>query len=174
MSMRKTIAEEEAEMEMLHALQKRRDMFDDVFRFHIPVDMNYRDGMREDEALIDLRRKLCEEEAAEIAEGFGFEAPPWKPRPAEADLVLAHSPEVVDHVKVADGLCDEIFVCIGGLLALYPEACARELWAEVCRANMDKYPGGVAIRREDGKVLKPEGWRPPDIAGILRKYGVIP
>ena len=28
---------------------------------------------------------------------------------------------------------------------------------------------GKVIKREDGKVLKPEGWTPPDIKSILRK-----
>ena len=37
---------------------------------------------------------------------------------------------------------------------------------EVCRANNDKFPGGVAILREDGKFLKPEGWCGPDHAGL--------
>jgi hypothetical protein len=38
-------------------------------------------------------------------------------------------------------------------------------FAEVHRTNMAKVGGPV---RPDGKKLKPEGWQPPDIAGILR------
>jgi len=38
---------------------------------------------------------------------------------------------------------------------------------EVHRSNMAKAPGGVVTRREDGKVLKPEGWKPPAIKGVL-------
>lgn len=38
--------------------------------------------------------------------------------------------------------------------------------AEVHRANMDKDPNGP-----NGKPVKPEGWRPPDIEGVLRAQG---
>jgi predicted HAD superfamily Cof-like phosphohydrolase len=37
-------------------------------------------------------------------------------------------------------------------------------WQEVHRTNMAKAGGPI---REDGKRLKPSGWRPPDIAGVL-------
>jgi hypothetical protein len=32
---------------------------------------------------------------------------------------------------------------------------------------MAKLVDGKVIRREDGKVLKPAGWTPPDIAGAM-------
>jgi predicted HAD superfamily Cof-like phosphohydrolase len=32
---------------------------------------------------------------------------------------------------------------------------------------MAKLVDGKPIRREDGKILKPEGWTPPDIKKIL-------
>jgi hypothetical protein len=32
---------------------------------------------------------------------------------------------------------------------------------------MEKAPGGIVKRRPDGKVLKPEGWQPPDIAKLI-------
>lgn len=31
--------------------------------------------------------------------------------------------------------------------------------------------GLIVRRREDGKVIKPEGWKPPDIARVLREQG---
>jgi predicted HAD superfamily Cof-like phosphohydrolase len=40
----------------------------------------------------------------------------------------------------------------------------RPFWNEIQRANMDKVGGEV---REDGKRLKPPGWRPPDHMPIL-------
>ena len=38
-------------------------------------------------------------------------------------------------------------------------------WAEVTRSNLDKINlhTGKVIKREDGKVLKPEGWTPPQL-----------
>jgi predicted HAD superfamily Cof-like phosphohydrolase len=38
-------------------------------------------------------------------------------------------------------------------------------WNEVARSNLAKIDPttGKVIKREDGKVLKPEGWTPPDL-----------
>ena len=79
-----------------------------------------------------------------------------------------------DMVEVADGIIDSIYVLVGmGLeLGLPLEA----LWNEVQRSNMAKaveQPDGTfkVIKRADRKVLKPEGWTPPDIAGVLRAHG---
>ncbi|VEB43961.1 Uncharacterized protein conserved in bacteria [Chromobacterium violaceum] len=35
-------------------------------------------------------------------------------------------------------------------------------------ANLRKCVDGKVVRRADGKVLKPEGWRPADKAGVIR------
>jgi predicted HAD superfamily Cof-like phosphohydrolase len=44
----------------------------------------------------------------------------------------------------------------------------RAVFKEVHRSNMAKLDkNGTVLRREDGKVIKPEGWTPPDIAGVL-------
>jgi len=61
----------------------------------------------------------------------------------------------------------------GVLLGIMPIASEmnlpmHRLWNEVHRANMDKAGGP---KRADGKVLKPEGWKPPDIHGILEQWG---
>jgi len=43
-------------------------------------------------------------------------------------------------------------------------------FAEVHRSNMAKLgDDGKPIRREDGKVLKPLTWTPPDLMSILRR-----
>lgn len=39
------------------------------------------------------------------------------------------------------------------------------VWDEIHRSNMAKVDGPV---RDDGKILKPEGWVPPDVAGVLK------
>jgi predicted HAD superfamily Cof-like phosphohydrolase len=44
-------------------------------------------------------------------------------------------------------------------------------WKEVMRTNfakIDKETGKVR-KREDGKVLKPVGWTPPDLKPFLKK-----
>jgi predicted HAD superfamily Cof-like phosphohydrolase len=46
----------------------------------------------------------------------------------------------------------------------------QKIWNEVSRSNLSKIsPNGKVIKREDGKVLKPEGWSPPNIKEILEK-----
>jgi len=70
-----------------------------------------------------------------------------------------------DLAKVADAIIDSIVVLIGtGLAYGLP---LEELWDEVHRTNMAKQGGP---RREDGKILKPPGWTPPDIEGVLARH----
>jgi predicted HAD superfamily Cof-like phosphohydrolase len=38
-------------------------------------------------------------------------------------------------------------------------------FAEIHRTNMEK--AGGPVRPSDGKILKPPGWKPPDIVGML-------
>jgi hypothetical protein len=45
------------------------------------------------------------------------------------------------------------------------------LWQEVHRSNMAKLRDGKLVRREDGKILKPEGWTAPDFTEILAVGG---
>lgn len=75
-----------------------------------------------------------------------------------------------DLVEIADGLADSIYVLIG--TALEYGIPLHKIWDEVQRSNMAKAgPDGKVLRREDGKILKPLGWTPPDIKGILKAYG---
>lgn len=67
-----------------------------------------------------------------------------------------------DLVEIADGLADIIYVTVGAALEFGVPL--DRVWDEVQRSNMAKVGGGV---REDGKMLKPEGWTPPDIAKAL-------
>jgi predicted HAD superfamily Cof-like phosphohydrolase len=72
--------------------------------------------------------------------------------------------------EVADGGIDLIYVCAGLLHALgIPDP--HSLWAEVHRSNMAKVDRKTkkVLRRPDGKVLKPEGWTPPN---LVRKVEV--
>ncbi len=41
-----------------------------------------------------------------------------------------------------------------------------EMWSAIHQANIRKVAGGVR-RRKDGKILKPVGWQPADIASIF-------
>ena len=74
-----------------------------------------------------------------------------------------------DLVGIADGMADAIYVIVGAALE-YGIPLAR-VWDAVQAANMAKVDPhtGIVTRREDGKILKPEGWTPPDIEKILRE-----
>jgi predicted HAD superfamily Cof-like phosphohydrolase len=72
-----------------------------------------------------------------------------------------------DEVEEFDAVLDTIVVLIGyGLSRGWP---MNDGWAEVMRSNMAKIDPrtGAVRRREDGKILKPEGWTPPDLASLI-------
>lgn len=72
-----------------------------------------------------------------------------------------------DLVEIADGLVDLIYVAIGTALEYGIDLPA--VWREIHDSNMRKVDPetGKVRHREDGKVLKPDGWQPPDVAGAL-------
>lgn len=74
-----------------------------------------------------------------------------------------------DPVEILDGLLDIIVVAYGTALTYFDREVVEEAAAEVTRSNLSKVDGslGDVIKRADGKVLKPEGWTPPNIAGVL-------
>lgn len=71
-----------------------------------------------------------------------------------------------DMVEIADGAIDLIYVVL--YMCVVYGIDPAPLWNEVQRANMAKLGGG---RSATGKILKPEGWQPPDIAGLLHAQG---
>jgi predicted HAD superfamily Cof-like phosphohydrolase len=80
------------------------------------------------------------------------------------ELRLAH--EAADIVEVADAIADLIYVACGMAVAYGIPLDA--VWDEVHGSNMRKVDdNGRPIFREDGKVLKPAGWKGPDIGGVL-------
>jgi len=113
-----------------------------------------------DPKTIELRRRLIVEEARELDEAMKNH----------------------DLVEVADGIADLIYVAVGAALA-YGIPLER-VWAEVQRSNMAKFhrcsacdgagcdacagTGFIAVKDAGGKVQKPPGWTPPDIAKVLQ------
>lgn len=72
-----------------------------------------------------------------------------------------------DILGTIDGLCDLLYVTYGAAVEFGIDL--EPFWDEVHRTNMAKAGGPT---RDDGKVMKPEGWTPPDITGIYRRlYG---
>lgn len=73
-----------------------------------------------------------------------------------------------DLVETVDGLLDIIVVAWGSLIAYVGEEKAEACAQEVLLSNLAKVTGdGLPKFRDDGKIMKPVGWTPPDIKGVL-------
>lgn len=73
-----------------------------------------------------------------------------------------------DRVEQLDALIDILVVTIGAIHSLGADA--EGAWKEVMRTNfakIDKETGKVR-KREDGKILKPVGWTPPDLKPFVK------
>ena len=76
---------------------------------------------------------------------------------------------VCDEVEQLDACMDMIWVILGFChMKGYDISGA---WDEVVKTNMAKVDPvtGKVRRREDGKILKPEGWSPPDMSKFIKK-----
>lgn len=70
-----------------------------------------------------------------------------------------------DIVETADACADLIWVIEGLCHTLGIPL--QKVWDEVARSNFSKTVDGKLIKREDGKVLKPDTYSPPDIKSII-------
>lgn len=118
---------------------------------------------------IKLRRKLIDEESGETCCAL-------EKLEAHMDGTVTLTTSDLDDamVEIADGLADTIYVCIGAALEFgIPLAL---VWSRVQKANMAKVDPttGKVRKREDGKILKPDGWQEPDVRGALVAYGWNP
>ena len=74
-----------------------------------------------------------------------------------------------DRVEQLDALIDILVVTIGAIHSMGADA--EGAWKEVMNTNfakIDKDTGKVR-KREDGKVLKPLGWTPPELAQFIKE-----
>jgi predicted HAD superfamily Cof-like phosphohydrolase len=83
----------------------------------------------------------------------------------EFEELVASSTKVDD----LDALVDILVVTIGAINSLGADA--EGAWNEVMRTNFAKIDPdtGLVRKREDGKVLKPEGWTPPNLKPFIYK-----
>lgn len=128
------------------------NLFKDVMRFSaVAESMNFKSHPRHE--VVALCQKLIDEEAKETflaLQAYGQSGS------------LEHLAEAVD------GAVDTIYVCIFFLNQMFLDGQAH--WDLVQEKNMAKFPGGVAIKNEYGKVQKPEGWTPPDHLPLLIEW----
>ena len=67
-----------------------------------------------------------------------------------------------DRVEQLDALIDILVVTVGAIHSMGADA--EGAWKEVMMTNFAKIgEDGKVRKREDGKVLKPIGWTPPDL-----------
>ena len=74
-----------------------------------------------------------------------------------------------DDVETIDACFDMMWVIVGYMLSRGWD-CER-IWDEGALSNLKKIDTKTRkiIKREDGKVLKPEGWQPPDFSKFVGK-----
>ena len=96
--------------------------------------------------MIELRIKLLREEVEEYAEAA-----------LSGDLV-----------EVLDALADIGYILAGTIINHGMQNIYDDAFDEVHRSNMAKLVDGKVLRRDDGKVMKPEGWQPPQLAQFLQ------
>ena len=72
-----------------------------------------------------------------------------------------------DKVEQLDALVDILVVTMGAIRAAGWDG--EGAWKEVMDTNFAKInpETGKVRKREDGKVLKPEGWKPPQLASFI-------
>ena len=75
--------------------------------------------------------------------------------------------EANDRLEQLDALIDILVVTMGAVRAGGFDA--EGAWNEVMRTNFAKIDPvtGKVRKREDGKVLKPEGWQPPSLTPFI-------
>ena len=120
----------------------------DLLEFHRAVGLGAPDSpAMPDVQTLELRRTLIWEEFNEVM--------------AEFDKARAAG-QVLELSDLLHELADLLYVTYGTFVACGVDADA--VFAEVHRANMQKSSGK---RREDGKILKPEGFKSADVRGVL-------
>lgn len=130
-----------------------KNLLRDVAAFHMATDVPILDRPAFPESeRVALRENLHAEEYTELR-----------------DAIAAR-----DMVETADAIADLIYVLVG--TALEFGIPLDRVWDAVQRANMAKVDPatGKVRKRDDGKILKPDGWTPPDIEGIIREAAEAP
>jgi predicted HAD superfamily Cof-like phosphohydrolase len=73
-----------------------------------------------------------------------------------------------DRVEQLDALLDILVVSIGAIHSLGVDS--EGAWNEVVRSNMSKIDkeSGKVLKRDDGKVLKPASFSPPNLVPFVK------
>lgn len=112
-----------------------------------------------------LRANMILEEAVETIEALGFKVIPTEDDDIRVARHLGLKPDIEG---IADGCADLSVVVTGTLIA-----CGIKddpLLREVDASNLAKVAGKI-IERGDGKIMKPPGWKKPNIKRVLSEQG---
>jgi predicted HAD superfamily Cof-like phosphohydrolase len=73
-----------------------------------------------------------------------------------------------DDVEQIDACFDMMWVIVGYMKSRGWDC--ESIWDEGAKSNLSKIDPatGRVKRREDGKILKPEGWKPPDFTKFVK------
>jgi predicted HAD superfamily Cof-like phosphohydrolase len=73
-----------------------------------------------------------------------------------------------DDVERIDACFDMMWVIVGYMKSRGWDC--ENIWDEGAKSNLSKIDpvSGLVKRREDGKILKPEGWQPPNFAKFVK------
>jgi predicted HAD superfamily Cof-like phosphohydrolase len=73
-----------------------------------------------------------------------------------------------DSVEEIDACFDMMWVIIGYMKSRGWDC--ENIWDEGAKSNLSKIDpvSGLVKRREDGKILKPEGWQPPNFTKFVK------
>ena len=115
-----------------------------VYGVHTVVDDMDKDKLHK---YLEFRTNFLQEELDELKQAMGDQ----------------------DQVEILDALLDIVVVTIGAMHSMGADA--EGGWKEVMKTNfakVDKETGKVR-KREDGKVLKPVGWTPPNLSPFTSK-----
>ena len=81
---------------------------------------------------------------------------------------LSEAVRQLDEIEQLDALIDILVVTMGAIRAAGWDG--EGAWQEVMKTNFAKIDPetGKVRKRDDGKVLKPEGWTPPNLSPYVK------
>jgi len=155
----------------MNPMQKAVWQFHDKFGATIGEEPGLRDTRLAALLIMEEAVETCAAMGYDVHASIDFHGEPGNPSsqtskedPAQTVVQFHKAFEKPDFVESIDGICDLIFVAFGAAVRFGIDL--TPFFEEVSRANLAK-EGGTT--RADGKVLKPEGWKPPDHDRILTK-----
>jgi predicted HAD superfamily Cof-like phosphohydrolase len=86
------------------------------------------------------------------------------------ELMAEENEEYIDAesmIDIADALGDMLYILVGTILEHGLADKIEDIFNEIHRSNMTKVVDGKVIRRDDGKILKPEGYEKPNLQKII-------